>query len=103
MFPHSSHETGLARRICFRSLRAVTAALLNQAKREAAKPGFGKSAVLLTHRGKPKAYVLEARAYEAMQRRISVLEGIALSEKDVRAGRLVSHPEAKKRLSRWLK
>ena len=48
-------------------------------------------------------YVLEARAYEAMQRRISVLEGIALSEKDVRAGRLVSHPEAKKRLSRWLK
>ena len=56
MFPHSSHETGLARRICFRSLRAVTAALLNQAKREAAKPGFGKSAVLLTHRGKPKAY-----------------------------------------------
>ena len=81
----------------------MTAALLTQAKREAAKLGFGKSAVLLTHRGKPKAYVLEARTYEAMQRRISVLEGIALGEEDVRAGRLVSHVDAKKRLSRWLK
>ena len=81
----------------------MTTALLTQAKREAAKRGFGKSAVLLTHRGKPKAYVLEARAYEAMQRRISVLEGLALGEEDVRAGRLVSHADAKKRLSRWLK
>lgn len=59
--------------------------------------------MLLTHRGKPKAYVLEARAFEAMQRRISVLESIALGEEDVRAGRLVSQPDAKKRLSRWLK
>ena len=81
----------------------MTTALIARAKREAAKRSFGRSPVVLTHKGKPRAYLLEAKSYEAMRRRLSVLEGIALGEDDVRAGRVVSHAEAGKRLARWLK
>jgi PHD/YefM family antitoxin component YafN of YafNO toxin-antitoxin module len=81
----------------------MTAALIAKARREAAKPAFGAAPILLTQRGKPKAYLLEARTFEAMQKRLSVLEGIALGEQDVREGRVVSHAEAGKRLARWLK
>ena len=41
--------------------------------------------------------------YEEMNRRISVLEGIALGEKAIREGREVSQKEAKRRLAKWLK
>jgi PHD/YefM family antitoxin component YafN of YafNO toxin-antitoxin module len=81
----------------------MTAALITKARRASAKPGFGVVPVLLTERGKPKAYLLEAKSFEAMQHRLSVLEGIALGEADVRKGRIVSHAEAGKRLARWLK
>lgn len=81
----------------------MTAALIAKAKRTAAKPGMGGTPILLTQRGKPKAYLLEARAFEAMRRRLSVLEGIALGDQDVREGRIVSHAEAGKRLARWLR
>ena len=81
----------------------MTAALIAKARRVSAKPGFGTAPILLTQQGKPRAYVLEAKSFEAMQHRLSVLEGIALGEADVRKGRVVSHAEAGKRLARWLK
>jgi len=81
----------------------MTTAIISRAKREAAKSGFGPSPVLFTHKGKPRAYLLEAKSYEAMRRRLSVLEGVALGEEDVRAGRVMSHAEAGKRLARWLR
>lgn len=81
----------------------MTAALIAKAKREAAKPGFGSVPIRLTLRGKPRAYLLEAKAFEAMCERLSVLEGIALGEKDVREGRVVSHAEAGRKLARWLR
>ncbi len=36
------------------------------------------------------------------QRRAMIIEGIARGEKDVAEGKLVSHEEAMRRLSRWL-
>lgn len=46
---------------------------------------------------------MEAGAYEAMQRRLTVLEGIALGEQDVREGRLLSQAEVERRLAKWLR
>jgi len=80
----------------------MTAALFVKARRHAAKLGRGGSPGLLTARRKPKAYLVEAKACEAMHRRLSVLEGLALGEQDVRESRLVSHAEAGPRLARWL-
>lgn len=83
----------------------MTAATLVKARRTAAKllPRLGKKApsFLLTHRGRPKAYLVEAGAYEAMQRRLTVLEGIALGEQDVRTGRLLTQAEVERRLAKW--
>ena len=85
----------------------MTAALLIKARRKAAKllPRLGKNApsFRLTHRGQPKAYLVEAGAFEAMQRRLTVLEGIALGERDVREGRLLSQVEVEKRLAKCMK
>ncbi len=47
------------------------------------------------------AYLVEANSYEAMQRRLQLLEGLARGEEAVVEGRIVSHQRAKKRLARW--
>jgi prevent-host-death family protein len=57
--------------------------------------------ILITQHGKPAAYLLDVGTYEAIYRRISVLEGIALGEQAVRSGRVFSQKEAKARLGRW--
>lgn len=49
------------------------------------------------------AYLVEAKSYEAMQKRLRLLEGLARGEKAVAEGRVVTHARAKKRLARWLK
>jgi prevent-host-death family protein len=59
--------------------------------------------VLVTEHGKPAAYLVDVDSYESMNRRIAVLEGIALGEEAVRAGQIISSAQAKKRLARWLK
>ena len=59
--------------------------------------------ILITQHGKPAAYLLDVGTFEEMHRRISVLEGLALGERDVREGRVLSQAEAKKYFSRWLR
>ena len=59
--------------------------------------------VLITQHGRPAAYLLDVDAYEAMQSRIELLEGIARGEKAYEEGRTVTHAEAKKKMQRWLK
>ncbi len=63
----------------------------------------GREPILITQHGKPAAYLVDVSTYEEMNRRILVLEGIALGEQAVREGRTVSHTEAKRRLAKWLK
>jgi predicted transcriptional regulator len=38
-----------------------------------------------------------------IQVRIQILEGLARGEADLRAGRVLTHEQAKKKMSRWLK
>jgi len=62
-----------------------------------------KDPILITQHGKPAAYLVDVQAYDDLNRRLSVVEGIALGEQSIRDGRVVSQAEAKRRLSRWLK
>jgi len=59
--------------------------------------------VLITQHGKPAAYLMDVQAFEALTRRLAVLEGIARGERAVDEGRVLSHAQAKARMNRWLK
>ena len=59
--------------------------------------------ILITQHGLPGAYLVDVGSFERMQQRMALLEGIARGEMAVADGRTVSHEDARKRLSRWLK
>ena len=59
--------------------------------------------VLITQHGKPAAYLMGVEAFDTLNRRLGILEGIARGERALQEGRAVTHAEAKKRMSRWLK
>ena len=58
--------------------------------------------LLITQHGLPAAYLIDVATYELMESRIGLLEGIAKGEKAIFEGRIVSHDDAKTRLSQWL-
>jgi prevent-host-death family protein len=62
-----------------------------------------KAPILITQHGLPSAYLVDVETYELMQQRLAVLEGIARGELAFAEGRMVTHEDARKRLSRWLK
>lgn len=59
--------------------------------------------ILITQHGLPSAYLVDVETYEAQQRRMRLLEGIARGEKAIEDGRVLSHAQAKSRMARWLK
>lgn len=59
--------------------------------------------ILITQHGVPSAYLVDVETYENLQRRMSLLEGIARGEKAIEDGRTVAHAQARQRMSRWLK
>jgi prevent-host-death family protein len=59
--------------------------------------------ILITQHGVPTAYLVDVETYEALQHRMSLLEGIARGEKAVEDGRIVPHAQARQRMARWLK
>jgi len=62
-----------------------------------------KEPILITQHGVPSAYLLDVETYEALQRRVSLLEGIARGERAIEEGRTLSHAQAKQRMARWLR
>jgi prevent-host-death family protein len=62
-----------------------------------------RTAILITQHGLPSAYLVDVETYESMQRRMSLLEGIARGEKAIEEGRVASHAQAKQRMARWLR
>ncbi len=58
--------------------------------------------LLITQHGLPAAYLVDVATYDLMRSRIALLEGIAKGEKAIFEGRVVSHEEAKTRMTRWL-
>ena len=59
--------------------------------------------VMITEHGKPAAYLVDVSTFEAKEKRMALLEGLARGEKAFSEGRVLSHIEAKKKMSKWLK
>lgn len=59
--------------------------------------------VLITQHGRPAAYLVDVETYEALNRRLAVMEIIARGEKDIQEGRTLTQAQAKKRMAKWLK
>lgn len=59
--------------------------------------------ILITQHGKPGAYLVDVESYEAQQRRMAILEGIARGERDLAEGRSLDHSQAVRRLARRLR
>ena len=59
--------------------------------------------IMITEHGKPAAYLVDVETFEARERRMKLLEGLARGEKAFSEGRILSNSEAKKKMSRWLK
>ncbi|MEE3161458.1 MAG: type II toxin-antitoxin system Phd/YefM family antitoxin, partial [Pseudomonadota bacterium] len=77
--------------------------LKRQATRILADLHETKEPVLITEHGQPSAYLLDVDDYEQLMTRMSILEGIARGEQAVKDGRVMSHSDAKDRLSKWMK
>jgi prevent-host-death family protein len=60
------------------------------------------SPILITEHGKGAAYLLSVSAFEGLQTRMKILEGIARGEKAIREGRVLTHVQAARKLKRWL-
>ena len=58
--------------------------------------------ILITQHGRPAAYLIDVETFEGLQRKLSILEGIALGEEAIRDGRVVNHEDAKARFAKWL-
>ena len=61
-----------------------------------------KIPVLITEHGRSAAVLLDVESYDALLRRLEILEGIARGERAFAEGRVVAHKDAKKRMRRWL-
>jgi prevent-host-death family protein len=61
-----------------------------------------KETVLITEHGRPSAYLVDVEAYETMENRMKILEGIARGERAILENRVVKHSEAKKKMKKWL-
>jgi prevent-host-death family protein len=59
--------------------------------------------ILITQHGLPAAYLVDVETYQAMQKRMALLEAIARGERAVEEGRTMSHSDARKRMARWLR
>ncbi len=72
-------------------------------KRPAARYISREEPTLVVNENGTPAYLVEAKTYEAMQKRLRLLEGLARGEKAIAEGKVLSHSRAKKRMARWLK
>jgi prevent-host-death family protein len=61
-----------------------------------------KEPIMITQHGLPAAYLVDIESFELQERRIAILEGIARGEKDIAEGRVYTHEEVKRKLSKWL-
>ena len=76
--------------------------LKRQATRILADLHESKDPVLITEHGVPSAYLVDVAAFDMMQDRMAILEGIARGERAILEGRTLTHAEAKGRMKKWL-
>lgn len=77
------------------TLKRRATEILSQVQKE-------RDPVLITQHGRPAAYLIDVETFEGLQRRLTLLEGIALGEEAVREGRVLDQAAAKQRFGKWL-
>jgi prevent-host-death family protein len=77
--------------------------LKRQATKIIAAVARSRNPVLITQHGRPAAYLVDVETFEGLNQRLAVLEAISRGERAVAEGRVLSHAQAKRRMSRWLK
>ena len=77
--------------------------LKRQATKMLADLHDSREPILITEHGKPSAYLVDVSDFEYMQSRMQILEGIARGESAINENKVLSHTEAKKAMSKWLK
>jgi prevent-host-death family protein len=78
------------------TLKRQATELLNQLEKD-------REPILITQHGVPSAYLVDVETFENLQRRMTLLEGIARGERAIEEGRALTHKQAKHRMNRWLK
>lgn len=78
------------------TLKRQATEILNQLEKD-------REPILITQHGVPSAYLVDVETFESLQRRMTLLEGIARGEKAIEEGRAITHAQAKRRMARWLK
>jgi len=78
------------------TLKRQAAEILNQLEKD-------REPILITQHGVPSAYLVDVETFETLQRRLTLLEGIACGEQSIEDGRSTTRKQAKQRMSRWLK
>jgi prevent-host-death family protein len=76
--------------------------LKRQATRLISELQEDKLPILITEHGKPAAYLIDVQSFEMQQSRIKILEGIALGERAIQEGRVMTREQAKRRIKKWL-
>ena len=59
--------------------------------------------IAITQHGIPSAYLVDVETWDALQQRMTLLEGIARGERAFEEGRVVTQAQARRRMARWLK
>jgi len=62
-----------------------------------------KRPILITHRGRPAAYLVDTKSFDLLQARMEILEGIARGEEALREGRVLTQKQFEQKMARWLK
>ena len=92
---------------CYFSITLMRTELVTTLKRQSTKLleqlESDREPILITQHGVPSAYLVDVESYEALQRRMKLLEGIARGEKAIEQNRVMTHAQAKHRMARWLK
>jgi prevent-host-death family protein len=57
--------------------------------------------ILITMHGRSAAVLLDVDAYDEINRRMAILEGIVRGERAIAEGRVVTQRQAKQRLRKW--
>lgn len=81
----------------------LVTSLKRQATKILADLHVSKEPVLITEHGQPSAYLVDVEDYEMMQKRISILEGIARGEQAIKHQQVLSNSQAKEKMNKWLR
>jgi len=76
--------------------------LKRQATRLISELQDARSPILITEHGRPAAYLVDVKSFEAQQDRIRILEGIARGERALQQGDILTHDQARKKMKKWL-